>query len=569
MRMDPSLDRTEEEKSEMKRIYTPGSNIDIIQSRAMVSTPTSEAASGGEGVAGQGGIQSEFIRQQQQQLQQFSGARVNSNSRLYGPGMRPHIIMNPIDELNLLLRFYFPCPTCEPGNPYNYLCEHPIPDPRVAMVMGSGLTGRPIPRTVANMPQDHCACFNCRRPNLMPKRDRRRYPQDVCAVCSERFCQNVLGYCGPIKRESREGYWPRRVTTLSLALSDFSLVLLLPRGNTESKARVFNKLGDFSMPPRQGLLTSTFNNLFGTGSDPDSIGTFMPHLFGDDGERVRAFDHWLKTTKGMTLNDFYHAVIRYAVSNSPGGIVLGSEEPGLERAPWQGVPGRFMKYRITPSDWVCIVCAKDLAENYARDWYNEELRRNPPPPGPAPGNARSANRPNPTPPPQQTAAASSSSASSSGGFFSSIKKGINDLGDKFNEITADPPTLPPQRPTPLLPLPPVTNFTDRQVMRGNQLAKFPPYLATSRDIDGHPVFLAIYHNTSTGAMIPAKICTNLRNPVRVALDGKEYQLTEKDRYESFLENSEIHKWIRVSNSNFPANESGSQTVCMALVEFLW
>ena len=47
----------------------------------------------------------------------------------------------------------------------------------------------------------------------------------------------------------------------------------------ESKARVFGKLEDFEMPPRQGLLASTFSNLFGTGNDPDSIGTFHASSF--------------------------------------------------------------------------------------------------------------------------------------------------------------------------------------------------------------------------------------------------------------------------------------------------
>ena len=182
--MDHTLDRSEEEKAEMRRIYTPGSTIDLVQTRALVRNQGQNQNQDQR----QGDADGQFGQQQTQ----------NQIDRYYAPPMR--LMMNPIDELNLLLRFYFPCPTCEPGNPHRFLCERPIPDPRIVLALGRG-TERPIPRS-ASMPQGHTQCFNCKRPNLIPLRDRRQYPQDVCSICSERFCQNLLGYCGPIKRKS-------------------------------------------------------------------------------------------------------------------------------------------------------------------------------------------------------------------------------------------------------------------------------------------------------------------------------------------------------------------------------
>lgn len=313
------------------------------------------------------------------------------------------------------------------------------------------------------------------------------------------------------------------------------------------------------MPPRQGLLTSTFNNFFGVGADYDSIGTFMPALFNGDTDRIRAFDVWLQKQKNMNLNDFYHAVVAYGVRNSPQPVVVGAEEQGLLRAPWQGVPGRHMRSRIRPTDWVCIICSKDVAESYARDWYNAELQRTPPVPGslyhqPAPLSA-SANNSSPQSLRQtQPSRAAPAPASSGGGFFSSIKKGFSDIGDKFNEITADPPEKPPPMPQPLQPLPSVESFTDRQILRGDQQPKYPSSIASTRDHDGHAVFLAIYHHAS-GAQIPAKLCPTLKGPVRVAWEGSEYTLTKDDKYETFLENPAIHKWVRASNSTMPPTES--------------
>lgn len=189
--MDPSQDRSEEEKAEMRRIYHPGSDIDLVQSSRMARTSGMGANSPGATQNAQEGTVGFPQRQMQQPNQQQSG--------YYQPQMR--VLMNPIDELNLLLRFYFPCPTCEPGNPYRFLCERPIPDPRILMVMGGAGGLRPLPRIGQSFPTGHTQCFNCKRPNLMPLRDRRQYPQDSCAICSEHFCQNLLGYCGPIKRE--------------------------------------------------------------------------------------------------------------------------------------------------------------------------------------------------------------------------------------------------------------------------------------------------------------------------------------------------------------------------------
>lgn len=295
------------------------------------------------------------------------------------------------------------------------------------------------------------------------------------------------------------------------------------------------------MPQKQGIIASTFA-LFGNSADPQSVGTFMPHLFNGDIERIRSFDYYLQVHKKMDINKFYHAVARYAIAQAPQAVVVGAEEQGMLRAPWQGVPGRHMANRLNGDSWVCIVCAKDLVEAYARDWYNHELQVDPPrPPPPRPKEAP------PTPPKPQPAASS--------GFFSSIKKGFNDLGDKFNEFTGDPPPLPhPLPPTPLPPAPVASNFTDRQLVQGNSIPKYHPLLATSRDMDGHPVFLAIHHHPS-GAVLPGKLCPNLKNPVRVAWEGKELALTEKDRYETFLENPATMKWIRISNSQMPNDAS--------------
>lgn len=213
--MDPSQDRSEEEKAEMRRIYTPGSTIDLISGRA--------AASGGR--TGQPQVQQAAYGHAHNPAQQALNQGLITNPfgaaspftprptlTPFGVTMRPTVMINPVDELNLLLRYYFPCPTCEANNPFRYRCPAPIPDPRMILVTGHSAGGdTPIPRRSVEggqipveeqFPIGHCMCFNCKRPNLMPKRDRRQYPQDVCSVCSEHFCQNVLGYCGPIKRES-------------------------------------------------------------------------------------------------------------------------------------------------------------------------------------------------------------------------------------------------------------------------------------------------------------------------------------------------------------------------------
>ena len=292
----------------------------------------------------------------------------------------------------------------------------------------------------------------------------------------------------------------------------------------------------------------------------------MPHLFGNDAERVRSFDVWLQKHKQMTLNDFYHAVVRHAIAQSPQPLVVGGDEQGIERARWQGVPGRHMRNRIRKDDWTCITCAKDIIEMQARTWYNQELERDPPPAdsplfsSQAKLEKRMQQRKEELRLQQQQVA----QAAAKGGFLSSIKKGFTDIGDKFNDLTADPVILPPPLPpTPLLPIPAVSNFTDRQILHGNQLPRFPTELATSRDSDGHPIFLAIFHHSSS-AMLPGKICPNLRNPVRVAWEGKEYMLGKDDKYETFLENPEIHKWIRISNSIIPTSESELHPQCIRL-----
>ena len=258
-------------------------------------------------------------------------------------------------------------------------------------------------------------------------------------------------------------------------------------------------------------------------------------------------------------------------------LVVGGDEQGIERSRWQGVPGRFMRNRIRKDDWVCIVCAKDLAESKALEWYNTELARDPPPPTSllfakprqtisTQGNGQGHSQAQPVvqASPQAPQVPSTQAAVTGGGFFSSIKKGFNDLGDKFNDLTNDTPIVSPPPPRTLLPPPSASNFTDRQVLHGNQLPKYPSSLATSRDTDGHPVFLAIFHHSS-GAMLPAKICPNLRNPIRVAWEASEYSLTKDDKYETFLENPEIHKWIRCSNSIIPTNESESKSTSLQKV----
>lgn len=302
------------------------------------------------------------------------------------------------------------------------------------------------------------------------------------------------------------------------------------------------------------MLASAFGlkDLFGAGSDPDSIGSFMPQLFGDDRERVRSFDHWLKHRKNMNLNDFYHDVIRYAIETAPPAVVVGGDEPGLLRPRWQGVPGRNMRNRIRKDDWVCIVCAKDIVEGYAAEWYNEQLRRDPPPAAPPKPSASEVEREK-----AKLQAEKDKAASSSGGFFSSIKKGFTALESKFDEMTSEQPYVIPDPPTPLMAKPGVANFSDRHLLRGNQSPKYPAHLATSKDLNGHPVFLALYHQTGTGAIIPGKLCPNLKSPVRVAVDGKEYELTDRDKYETFLENEEIHKWVRCTNGVIPQGESES------------
>ena len=287
----------------------------------------------------------------------------------------------------------------------------------------------------------------------------------------------------------------------------------------------------------------------------------MPHLFGNDPERVRSFDVWLQKHKQMNLNDFYHAVVGHAISASPQPLVVGGDEQGIARARWQGVPGRYMRNRIRRDDWTCISCAKDLIEAKAREWYNQELARDTPPPNSplfsSQANLDKRNQQRK----EELQLQQQAQAAAKGGFFTSIKKGFNDLGDKFNDLTTDPVILPPLPPTLLLPAPLAANFTDRQVLQGNQLTRFPTELATSRDSDGHPVFLCIFHHSS-GAMLPGKICPNLRNPVRAAWEGKEYMLTKEDKYETFLENPDVHKWIRISNSIMPSTESKSFLSCL-------
>lgn len=215
--MDPSQDRSEEEKAEMRRIYTPGNTIDLVSGRAAASGSTATAREQlQQAQAGYGQASSPA------QMQLNQGLLTNAFGTAspftprptltpFGVAMRPTVMINPVDELNLLLRYYFPCPTCEPNNPFRYRCSTPIPDPRMILVTGHSAGGdTPMPRrsieggqipVEEQFPIGHCMCFNCKRPNLIPKRDRRQYPQDVCAVCSERFCQNILGYCGPIKRK--------------------------------------------------------------------------------------------------------------------------------------------------------------------------------------------------------------------------------------------------------------------------------------------------------------------------------------------------------------------------------
>ena len=529
----------------MKRIYQPGSTIDIVQAVG-ASAPRPQA--------GQDSSDPNSLALQQQWQQQMTHRQQHGRV----PGMRPMVLLNPIDELNLLLRFYFPCPTCEAGNPFGYTCMHPIPDPRLMYAFtlsGPAEAPSPIPRSAATLPVGHCSCFNCKRPNLIPLRDRRQYPQDVCAVCSERFCGNLLGYCGPIKRKYyNHGY----AVTANLANCI----------SAEPKAREFKKLNEYTMPPRQGLLASAFSNIFGS-SDTESISSFMPILFDGQPEQARAFDVWLQKQKNMTLNDFYHAVLDHAVRSAPAPIVVGASEQGLLRARWQGVPGRDMQYRLRPADYVCIICAKDLVESNARVWYNEELLKTPPIPGPLYKRARPASGAGTSaasPPSRATGNSAMTSpvrpqnaghttVPSSGGFFSSIKKGFSDIGDKFNEMTGDTaPVQAPPMPEPLPEPPTADAFTDRQVLQGNQVPTYPAILATSRDHDGHPVFLAIYAHKS-GAQIPGKICPSLKQPVKVAWEGTEYSLTPQDKYETFLENPAIHKWIRISNSSMPSNES--------------
>lgn len=298
------------------------------------------------------------------------------------------------------------------------------------------------------------------------------------------------------------------------------------------------------MPPKEGLIASTvgsFTSLFGSAPDRESVGTFMPHLFDGDIERIRSFDYYIHSHKKMTINDFYQAVVRHAIAQAPQAVVVGAEEQGMLRAPWQGVPGRHMQNTIRADSWVCIVCTKDLVEAHVRDWYNHELEIDPPRP--------------PPPRPKQAAPPTPPKAQQSTGFFSSIKKGFNDLGAKLDELSSDPPPqIPPLPPTPLPATPPASSFADRQLLQGNQTPKYPTLLATSRDLDNHPVFLAIHHHAS-GAILPGKLCPNLKNPVRVAFDGKELVLSDKDRYETFLENKETMKWIRISNSQMPGDAS--------------
>lgn len=222
--MDASQDRSEEEKAEMRRIYTPGNTIDLVSGRAATSGRTNGNQQADQQIARPGGATQHggyySNTAAQQQLNQglmtnpfgtASPFQPRPTITPFGIAMRPTVMINPVDELNLLLRYYFPCPTCEPNNPFHYRCAAPIPDPRMILVTGNSPGGdSPIPRRTLEggqvpveelFPIAHCQCFNCKRPNLMPRRDRRQYPQDVCAICSERFCQNVLGYCGPIKRE--------------------------------------------------------------------------------------------------------------------------------------------------------------------------------------------------------------------------------------------------------------------------------------------------------------------------------------------------------------------------------
>lgn len=472
------------------------------------------AGAGGGGGAGPGAQNQNTMARRQPGIQPDFGllGPVGMRGGPLSMAVRPTVMMNPIDELNLMLRYFFPCPTCDVHNPFGYVCQYPIPDPRILVLLGSQNGERPIPRRSDALPEGHCMCFNCKRPNLMPKRDRRQYPQDTCAICSERFCTNLLAFCGPIKQRN---------------------------------AREFKRLKDFTMPPSQGILASTFGSLFGSSADPESVGTFMPHLFNGDVERIRSFDYYVRTHKKLSIDGLYHAVMQYAIAASPAAVVVGAEEQGMLRAPWQGVPGQHMRARVRADDWACVVCAKDIVEAHVRDWYNAELARDPPRPPPP----RKLQGAPPTPPKSHQ----SQSSGSGSGFFSSLKKGFNDLGDKITDLTTDaPPPPPPLMPTPLPDIPPAASFADRQLRQGNVVPSYPALLATTRDLDGHPVFLGIHHHVS-GAILPAKVCPNLKNPVRVAWEGKEVALTERDRYETFLENRETMKWIRISNSAMPAD----------------
>lgn len=232
IRMDPTQDRSEEEKAEMRRIYTPGNTIDLVSGRAATSSrhqaTTNQATAANQVAFGLGHNPAQQSLNQGLLTNPFGAASPftpRPTLTPFGVTMRPTVMINPVDELNLLLRYYFPCPTCDPNNPFRYRCPAPIPDPRMILVTGHSAGGdTPIPRRSTEggqvpveelYPIGHCMCFNCKRPNLMPKRDRRQYPQDVCAICSERFCQNVLGYCGPIKRKQCR---QRTFTSLGVSL---------------------------------------------------------------------------------------------------------------------------------------------------------------------------------------------------------------------------------------------------------------------------------------------------------------------------------------------------------------
>jgi len=95
-----------------------------------------------------------------------------------------------------VLDVYQPCPSCNPGNPDDYACEHPIPN-----LERAGASER---RKYAwrSIPKGHSECFQCY--NLVPVR--KGVKSDCCVVCKSIHCNNIYGSCtswnkapGPLK----------------------------------------------------------------------------------------------------------------------------------------------------------------------------------------------------------------------------------------------------------------------------------------------------------------------------------------------------------------------------------